>query len=100
HTRSKRDWSSDVCSSDLSEPRDFGVWRAVVIWQLRCVQRIVPGVIEVTCKSCGKLGVDEEFHAAPSGTTRCPPAVRAPNSSAAKIGRASGRERMADEIWI
>src|SRR5699024_11781376 len=24
HTRSKRDWSSDVCSSDLSEPSGLG----------------------------------------------------------------------------
>src|SRR5699024_4264283 len=23
HTRSKRDWSSDVCSSDLADPKDF-----------------------------------------------------------------------------
>src|SRR2546429_4389815 len=26
HTRCSRDWSSDVCSSDLVEP--FGVWRS------------------------------------------------------------------------
>src|SRR5699024_11385075 len=26
HTRSKRDWSSDVCSSDLDGPLSFLVW--------------------------------------------------------------------------
>src|SRR5699024_11768097 len=29
HTRSKRDWSSDVCSSDLTGSSQRGAWRAV-----------------------------------------------------------------------
>src|SRR5207249_8019134 len=28
HTRSKRDWSSDVCSSDLTPPNLGGSWRS------------------------------------------------------------------------
>src|SRR5699024_11235184 len=36
HTRSKRDWSSDVCSSDLSYrdlPKLFNQWANVVRWE-------------------------------------------------------------------
>src|SRR5699024_11813000 len=37
HTRSKRDWSSDVCSSDLDETRDNGnldAWRLVDLFEV------------------------------------------------------------------
>src|SRR5207249_7032649 len=32
HTRSKRDWSSDVCSSDLSSFRPTVWWRPLAVW--------------------------------------------------------------------
>src|SRR5437868_15219148 len=30
HTRSKRDWSSDVCSSDLARPSGFPLFKVIV----------------------------------------------------------------------
>ena len=44
----------------------------------------MPAVLQEPGESSRKLGVDEKLHAAPSGTTRPPPAVSAPNSSAAR----------------
>src|SRR5699024_11498325 len=38
HTRSKRDWSSDVCSSDLPRPRDPGT-TAVLVYILGSLGR-------------------------------------------------------------
>src|SRR5207249_9386261 len=37
HTRSKRDWSSDVCSSDLQAPESFGFVEVLRIRRLAAV---------------------------------------------------------------
>ena len=57
--------------------------RAVALREFRRVARVVPGTIQAPCEPNRKLSVDEELHAAPSGTTRPPPAASAPNSNAA-----------------
>lgn len=62
---------------------DVGVHCAVAVRQLGRVNHIVPGGGELAGQSNGKLSVDEELHAAPSGTTRRIPEASAPNSSAA-----------------
>src|SRR5699024_11815203 len=40
HTRSKRDWSSDVCSSDLGSQDHFDLW--VESWQFNALFFVVP----------------------------------------------------------
>src|SRR5256885_13117963 len=47
HTRLQGDWSSDVCSSDLSTVRitapQIGIWGAVILTVLRFIQGIGVG---------------------------------------------------------
>src|SRR5207249_7224538 len=59
HTRSKRDWSSDVCSSDLFE-NDIG----------RLVGRVSRGVKRIKQSAPGAGGVDEEVLGRISGHRR------------------------------
>src|SRR5207249_9248792 len=73
HTRSKRDWSSDVCSSDLSTSRTS-------MPDQRVPHRLPPGVAG---------------HRRTAGRGRRRAAARA--RRARQIGRASCRERV--EVW-
>src|SRR5438067_10008826 len=82
HTRSKRDWSSDVCSSDLSIPRrhppKFRAARVTRGTDRRAVRdRSLPPRLEYT--------------APPRG---CDTAQLDSLRSGSKIGRASCRERV------
>jgi len=52
------------CVGDLG---DLGIGRAVQLWQVECVLRVVAGVIQVSGKSGRELRVDQELHAAPRG---------------------------------
>ncbi|MDN5858889.1 MAG: hypothetical protein L0H84_09720 [Pseudonocardia sp.] len=54
---------------------------------------VVAGGGEKAGKPNGELRVDEELHAAPSGTTRPPPAASTPNSSAASRSSRSSDQR-------
>src|SRR5699024_11792426 len=76
HTRSKRDWSSDVCSSDLSYPASFLPCRCRIRNHLRKVLQSVP---QVPC-----LSFSHGFQGLPYFQT-------------AEIGRASCRERV--DVW-
>ena len=49
---------------------DLIVGRSVPVRQLGGVQRVVPGVDELTGEALGKLSVYQESHAAPRGVTR------------------------------
>src|SRR2546429_5210533 len=76
HTRCSRDWSSDVCSSDLVgevaeravERLDAG--RRAGVYHLR--QRVVPKILRESFAPCARLGIREH----------------------GEIGRASCRERV------
>jgi hypothetical protein len=74
---------------DVGALRDLGVGRPVPIGQLDRVHRIVPGSVQELRKAGRQLRVDQELHAADSGTTRRP-AARAPNSN---VARTSSRSR-------
>ena len=67
---------------------DLGVCRAIPVRQLACVHRVMPRSLQKLCEPRRHLGVDQELHAADSGTTR-PPAARAPNSKAARMSSRS-----------
>src|SRR5699024_11689877 len=92
HTRSKRDWSSDVCSSDL---RDFA--------QVKGSGSIDTEIAQFALEALNidKYGLDEidnkilctiidKFKGGPVGLTTIATAL---GEDAGKIGRASCRER-------
>src|SRR5690606_40503395 len=87
HTRFSRDWSSDVCSSDLATRVvvALGVIGAAV-GTGRSVA-VVPGVLAVFAVECGR---------AVAGVVRARLVHLPVGSAAEKIGRASGRGR----AWI
>src|SRR5204862_2059276 len=61
HTRSLRDWSSDVCSSDLRIPAAAGIRQhhAAHLLAAHAGQAVVPGELLV---DVGVIGVDELGH--------------------------------------
>ena len=67
---------------DICDPGDLRIGSAVLARKIKRVDRVVPSVVQVACEPKRELRVDQELHAAPSGTRRIP-AVLAPNSSAA-----------------
>src|SRR5699024_12180013 len=78
HTRSKRDWSSDVCSSDLAS-------------KLRHGKRTSSPGPEVICTSCWHSAEEPQPTVTCSGVrSRC----SASASFSSEIGRASCRERV------
>src|SRR5699024_11754769 len=81
HTRSKRDWSSDVCSSDLHGVGQLGS----------------PGFdCFHSVKSRGSRFTSETASPCCTSSGRCPESVPYPSNSPTEIGRASCRER----VWI
>src|SRR5207253_5878430 len=95
HTRWPRDWSSDVCSSDLRRPDGFLPW-----WlkdALRRVLRISGRYRGRPSSNCGGWAI-----AVPSALMLSAGIVGLPNVgkstlfNAVKIGRASCRERVVD----
>src|SRR5207249_5361313 len=92
HTRSKRDWSSDVCSSDLLL---FGVWllrdRAPLLLGHPCISTRGPLEGEPAQPQPCHVGVCRVF------CGDCPPHLALLLHCAAEIGRASCRERVS--IW-
>src|SRR5207249_9657572 len=91
HTRSKRDWSSDVCSSDLVGPRTESPWTGGPSWQaiggvLAAGALLVEIVVVIGLKAGGDLAHSHDVGGA-FGTP----------SYIGQIGRASCRER--GEVW-
>src|SRR5699024_11859296 len=87
HTRSKRDWSSDVCSSDLISPSSFGNPRrmATGIDQTR-----VPLLMAVLEKRVGLMLQKQDAYIKVTGGVKLDePAI---DLAIAEIGSASGRE--------
>src|SRR5699024_12026863 len=89
HTRSKRDWSSDVCSSDLAtrDPR-----RRKVKGGSHKVGVSVRHARE-TLGRREEIAVPRRPRAARKRSAQGMPVVASAELSAPKIGRASGRER-------
>src|SRR5207249_5923523 len=93
HTRSKRDWSSDVCSSDLqaapAKMRALAGARAT--WQpseVRAQRLQVTGVAGLAIQDYGLAGIDR------AADRRVVVAQRPGHLHAEEIGRASCRERV------
>src|SRR5699024_11566412 len=85
HTRSKRDWSSDVCSSDLSNFRhknDPGVDILSIIYQHGINIEFPDSVIEETKKVPDKIKPEETKN----------------RRDLREIGRASCRERVSNSV--
>src|SRR5206468_7942046 len=87
HTRSDRDWSSDVCSSDLDEPGRAAACRAAgaarrIPRVARAAEHLVEGV--PTGGELGAVRLPEDHGAR----------VPQPADDQGKIGRASCRERV------
>ena len=68
--------------------RDLAVGRTIPMGEPGRVHGIVPCSVQELAEPGRQLGVDQELHAADSGTTR-PPAARAPNSRAARMSSRS-----------
>lgn len=69
---------------------NLGVSGRAPVGQVTDVYGIVASTVQEENEPRRQLSVDQEFHVVPSGTTRYPPAVSAPNSNAA---RRSSRSR-------
>src|SRR5207249_7541333 len=94
HTRSKRDWSSDVCSSDL---RDVGLRLVVVVVADEVLDRVVGQEAAKLGAELGGEGLVRAEHQDRSLELLDDPRhhVRlAAAGDARKIGRASCRERV------
>lgn len=59
------------------------VGRRISVCKLAGVDGVMTGLDQEMGKPLRQLRIDEESHASPSGTSRCPPTVSAPNSNAA-----------------
>src|SRR5207249_7799454 len=93
HTRSKRDWSSDVCSSDLYE--SAAVRQAVVVSRLewismfgdpnKCIPNVPATWLEAAdAEACGKVAVKRRIHTAAGSLW---PARRSEERRVGKEGR-------------
>ncbi len=69
--------------------RDLAVGHRVPIGQPDRVQGVMPSSVQELREPGRQLRVDQELHAADSGTTRRRPAARAPNSNAAEMSSRS-----------
>src|SRR5690606_40208398 len=90
HTRCSRDWSSDVCSSDLWRPGRAPAMRPYVD-RILCLLPFEAAELE---RLGGPPGVYVGHR-----LTRDPGVLEAAARQAAQIGRASGRERVWRSVW-
>src|SRR5207247_4413177 len=97
HTRSTRDWSSDVCSSDLDEPLLFRLRDAqLVVGVLDVSGQLVPGrrlLLGRADEVLDVIEIDARQVRAPVGQRLAPEQLEA-----LQIGRASCRE--GGERWV
>src|SRR5699024_11870960 len=70
HTRSKRDWSSDVCSSDLDQIAGIGITNqreTAVVWDKHTGIPVYKAIVwqsrqtEDICKNLREAGYEETF---------------------------------------
>src|SRR3712207_8723662 len=47
HTRYWRDWSSDVCSSDLTVGQEFGGWASLLERDVQRLEAVMPGLYDL-----------------------------------------------------
>src|SRR5207249_7495165 len=93
HTRSKRDWSSDVCSSDLE-----GVAHSMWSWMSPRTRRVMIGPAPATTSAYPSR--TSHFAGVPSCDCHCERSLPSNSTMASdgggtgEIGRASCRERV------
>src|SRR5699024_11479176 len=96
HTRSKRDWSSDVCSSDLFDymsGMDFANSPVVWIFASAIVALVIFQAVKflsLSKKAARDVGISE---------TDIKRAVKTGSITAIEIGRASCRERVRRSVY-
>src|SRR5699024_11922065 len=93
YTRSKRDWSSDVCSSDLSLaiiPGAGGTQRLTRLIGIGQAKRLIYTGSPVTAKEALSLGLIEEIT---TSSAKEAALLMAKKIAKNEIGRASCRER-------
>src|SRR5206468_8828129 len=93
HTRSDRDWSSDVCSSDLIRTRG----RANAIWGMDCKHGLGLAGIAILSGAIGGNMESARTMAAAAAALALTVGFGSPASATidkVKIGRASCRERV------
>src|SRR5206468_5000937 len=94
HTRSDRDWSSDVCSSDLNPARPYPATGRATL-QGTWLSDLWPGTAEQDCKLL-LVCRQRRLHLGEVRGTVIHPRKRRHAAGHVKIGRASCRER----VWI
>src|SRR5699024_11246656 len=93
HTRSKRDWSSDVCSSDLvAEKRGQSLAQMALAWVLRD-ERITSALIGASSVEQLDQNLDSTQNLEFSDAELAEIDKHAVDADINKIGRASCRER-------
>src|SRR5439155_7096228 len=91
-----RDWSSDVCSSDLNNPPDHRNDRALITHNTNPQQNMAGSAVSVSCKDkAPDRSNDEDVGNVPkTPTTPQSEFHRHSSSVTTEIGRASCRERV------
>src|SRR5699024_11929659 len=90
HTRSKRDWSSDVCSSDLH----LASWTAGLLLLIAFCPKIIVAWVILPGEVLGPLFLFLSSFAVIGGTQMIGSRMLDNRRTLAKIGRASCRERV------
>jgi hypothetical protein len=79
-SRSLCDHHAVLAVGDVRKPTVAG---SIAVWQAGGMDTVVISFGQQVGQPQRELSIDQEFHAAASGTTRCPPAASAANSRAA-----------------
>src|SRR5699024_11527958 len=99
HTRSKRDWSSDVCSSDLAAPKLQVVARAgVALDNVDVDAATKAGVLVVNAPTSNIISAAEQAINLLLATARN--TAPAHNALVNEIGRASCRQRRRNQAGV
>src|SRR5690606_40571655 len=98
HTRFSRDWSSDVCSSDLTKTRDFVIRRELAFGEGDPFNRSMVIRGRNAIQGLGFFSAVEVTTAPGSSADKVVLNVNVTETSTGEIGRASCRERVQSSV--